>query len=149
MVGRKAFGGRRAPPLRHWTSLRFGWLISSSVAHIRQEGEFGFDLCPGAFLEVTETSLYGFWNLLPSALRGDILNSRLSHYESLVSLTQTHIHWFSLHEWLCISQWSIMYSAVTQHRFGVVSVGYNTIVVAIVVVISLLPSLLVLPLFSV
>lgn len=42
-----------------------------------------------------------------------------------------------------------MYSVVTQHRFGVVSVGYNTIVVAIVVVISLLPSLLVLPLFSV
>lgn len=124
--------------------LQDGLVASSSMAHIR---EFGPWSVHRGILEVNETSPFGLLTFrpLPSDLPCvPIKPQAASLWEPCLSL----ILWFGLHEWLCVSQWSVVSSAVTQCRVCVVIVGYNTVVV-IVVVIFLFSSLSLLPIFSV
>lgn len=128
------------------TGLQVSLVVSSSMVYIRQGGEFGPWSVSRAILEVTETSCFGLLTFcpLPSDLPCVLVKPwAVSFREFCLSL----ILWFSLHEWLCVSQWSVVYSPVIQYRVYVVIVGYNTVVV--IVVISLFSSLFLFLTFSV
>ncbi len=128
MVGRKVCvmeGGGHSPS---GTGRQVGLVVSSLMVHIR---EFGPWAVSRGILEVTETSPFDLLTLLPSDLaRAPIKPQAVSLWESCLS---SFILWFSLHEWLCVSQWSVVYSAVTEWRVGVI-VACNNVVIIVAVI---------------
>lgn len=120
MAGRKVCGveGGGRGPLD--TGLQVSLVGFSSVVHIRQFGPWSVSR---GNLEVTETSPFGPLTFEPSDLPcASIKPQTVSFWECCFSLSS-----FGLHEWLCVSQWSGVYSAVTQCRVSVVMVGFNTV----------------------
>lgn len=106
MVGREvcAVEGGGHGPLD--TVLQVSLVVSSSMVHIR---EFGPWSVSRGILEVTETSPFGPLTFSPSDLPcASIKPQAVSFRECCLSLSS-----FGLHEWLCVSQWSGVYSAVT------------------------------------